>query len=325
MKDSVIGFIRRYPFQILGCFLVLWMVIKFAFQIVSILTVVTFLCLIVGWKKPDEFRFLFRDKTSSSLVRWTFGGLLVLFALIGSSLEPDRATSPAMDSPVALTAKTVTRAEPTYQEAGDKAGRTQTTASKARASETVSSAEPSSDNIRQSHLTTTLPPAQKLSLKQQVEELMRRQFRNRFRSVEVNSESYTVAVSFNNSLRFSTEATKKYIEGDMKDAYRTLFTSGLKIREVGMVAYGESIDKYGKESRISVYQTALTDEVAHQIDWDNYRQARWDELWTVVYLHRDFRPENRNQRPVSREEDEELYQRLMKQAEQGKLGRKTDR
>lgn len=144
-----------------------------------------------------------------------------------------------------------------------------------------------------------LPTPRKRTAKQTIEDLMKSQFGDRLRKVEVDSYpnpngvvNNFVKVEFNNSLRMTMRATKGYMEGDMQDAYKAIFTSGFKIVEAGMESYGEGTDQYGNKSRSPVYRTMLRGEVASKINWDNHRAAKWDNLWELGFLHQQYREEN---------------------------------
>lgn len=46
------------------------------------------------------------------------------------------------------------------------------------------------------------------------------------------------------------------MEGDMQDAYKAIFTSGLNIGEASLEAFGAGTDKYGQPFRAPAYRTS---------------------------------------------------------------------
>lgn len=120
---------------------------------------------------------------------------------------------------------------------------------------------------------------------------MQCQFGDRLRRVKVTragEDIYDVKVEFNNKMRLTTGSTKRYMEGDMRDAYKHIYTSGAKISSADIEAYGSGIDQYGNNVSSLAYETTLIGEVASKINWSNHLQASWDSLWDVIFLHEQY-------------------------------------
>ncbi len=80
--------LRLYGLRVAGLVLLALLVKSYAYGIVSVLAVGMMVCLVVGLKNPNSFRWAFGEKTSRATVGWTLGGLLFGLGLIGSNMEP---------------------------------------------------------------------------------------------------------------------------------------------------------------------------------------------------------------------------------------------
>ncbi len=76
----------------------------------------------------------------------------------------------------------------------------------------------------------------------------------------------------------------------MRDPYRALFTSPIRIREVAVSAYFPVVDKFGKESQGLVYETRMYDKVGYKINWANSDVLDFSHLRDVIFLLPDLRP-----------------------------------
>jgi len=267
--------LRLYGWRIAVAVLLLFLIVKFAYTLFSILLGIAFICLLVGLFNPESFRPLFGEKTSKATAGWTFGAVVCFCALGASITEPKRET-------VAPTPTTVAVAPPPVPASPSVEGQGNNTATKPQV---VAATKPKAT------VKPVRKPVAKLSAQETIQGLMERQFGKRLRDVQVTALGrgrYSVKVEFDNSLRLIMETTKDYMEDDMQDAYKAIFTSGLNISEAEVEAFGEGTDKFGKRFRSPAYHTALDGEVAEQIDWSNYRAAKWDELWRVVFLHPNY-------------------------------------
>lgn len=102
-------------------------------------------------------------------------------------------------------------------------------------------------------------------------------------------QAYTVAIEFNADDNFTDRLRKLGIESDMRDAYKALFTSGLPISSVTVSAYFPLIDRFGNVQAGLVYRTALARSIAERINWQNAELIDWSRLWTVSFVHPEFR------------------------------------
>ena len=83
----------------------------------------------------------------------------------------------------------------------------------------------------------------------------------------------------------------------MRDAYETLFTSGLDVEDafIGarafmIVAGGRARDpSVSIEAWPVVYKTWMLKEAADQVDWENKESVDFDEVWEVLIVHRKYR------------------------------------
>lgn len=103
-------------------------------------------------------------------------------------------------------------------------------------------------------------------------------------------QGYTVVIQFNADDNFTDKWRKSGIEDDMRDAYKALFTSGLPISAVKISAYFPLIDRFGNVQAGRVYETQLGRTGAERINWQNAELIQdWGRLWTVLYVHPEFR------------------------------------
>lgn len=268
--------LRLYGPRVVGLVLLVVAIKIFAYTIVSLLAVGTLVCLVIGLKNPETFRPVFGAKTSKSTIIWSFGALMLVLGMIGSSMDPTREN--ADSAPVAIP----NAPRPAEQQAPPT--QSQLTRAPVLPTKRVVPAR-----------VVPSPALRKRTPQQTIENAMRDQFGDRLRQVEVKRlvrDIYDVRVEFNNSVRMTTKATKDYMEGDMQDAYKAIFTSGFNIGEAKMEAFGSGTDKYGQPFSAPAYKTLLESEVASKSNWKDHRAARWDDLWTVFFIHRQYRDEN---------------------------------
>jgi hypothetical protein len=134
------------------------------------------------------------------------------------------------------------------------------------------------------------------SVKERLAILVREQLKkgvdiDRTRKVSVSTHeqgAYRVTVEFRAGGAINPKA---YIEGDMMNVYKALYTSGIKISKVILKAYDEStVDKFGKPLTMLVYHTSLTKNAARKVEWSNYEFVEWGGIWNTVFLHSKYQP-----------------------------------
>jgi hypothetical protein len=67
----------------------------FFYQVFGLLGLAALICLIMGIKKPESFRSLFKEHTSKKVVGWSFGALLLFCGSMLSVFEPKPLVTPA--------------------------------------------------------------------------------------------------------------------------------------------------------------------------------------------------------------------------------------
>jgi hypothetical protein len=112
--------------------------------------------------------------------------------------------------------------------------------------------------------------------------LMKKIFNERLDRVEVYANvdgGFNVLVFFNAADGWSIGSMRRSIERDMRDAYRSLYTSNVTVTDATMFAHAKTSDKFGKESSGLVYKTHLSKETAKQVIWEKADSLDFTEIW----------------------------------------------
>ena len=116
---------------------------------------------------------------------------------------------------------------------------------------------------------------------------------NRVKDLQITGRIETgqdvqIAYFFREAGQRTAAEMKASIEKDMRKTFMHIFTSGAVPREVVISATMYLPDRFGNESDVVVYQTALNAETAKKVNWRNSYLVNFGEVWETRVLHPDF-------------------------------------
>lgn len=99
-----------------------------------------------------------------------------------------------------------------------------------------------------------------------------------------------VVVEFDLSDNLTRGLRRAGVENDMRDVYKAVYTApaGRKVRSMELQAWTALVDRFGKESQGSAFTTALDDETAAQVNWDNADVLNFNHIWLQLFKLPDF-------------------------------------
>lgn len=230
-------------------------------SILSLLFLITLICFAVGFLKPSLFKFLFKEKTSRTIVGLVFGSVSMALLLILSAFIPKE------DTQVPKT--TAATHEPVQQAAK-------------KTEVPVVPEKPKTEDEQIRELVTEVFKGTN-TLKQE---------RLRKVNIEKISGGWDVAINFNASEGFTNKLMKSGIEIEMSRAYKALLTANLNVKSVYINAYFPFQDKFGKSTDHIIYGTSLEKEVADKINWQANELTLENRIipgvWRLEYLDSMF-------------------------------------
>lgn len=104
-----------------------------------------------------------------------------------------------------------------------------------------------------------------------------------------NENEYTVFVAINGDELVTKESIRNSLFMDNSDIYLALYKDRQDIREVSIVSYVVTVDKYGNESDTVVLKTSLDSIEANKVNWNQDKAVLelgiLPEVWTTQKDH----------------------------------------